>query len=325
MVDQHYGYPGSVNAEALSLWLPNVSSSQYSVLGEGDGKVTVNPSVDRGVFINSGWFTGDGILDFFEADTPIAFSTVASGSRWDMIVLRRIWNATPGASTSSFVVIPGSANKTLPARNNNKGVMSDQPIALCRVQAGQTTVQEIVDLRVWSHNGGSYANDDLVKNYLSEPGTTITIGPVVWLSKVTSTATDDSLAWEKQSELLRIPLLAVGGIPGGSGNSTPPPGTHFYMQAGSTVLKTDGNGFGKIVWPIPFPNGLINVQLTNGDDFAFNDMGIGVAGGNWGTSPQNRWQCAFNIWGSQTINGVKTRHKSWPNRTIRVNWTAIGW
>lgn len=193
MVDQHIGYPGSVGSADLAKWITNMIA-QYSVDGPNDCKVVVTGGT-RTAQVNPGMIIGDGVYDIFESPTPLTFASVGSGDRWDMVVLRRTWSATPGSSTYVFTIIQGSANKALPTRINNKGIQTDQPIALCRIRAGQNAVQEVVDLRVWAHNGGAWAVDDLVKDYLNEPGTHININGIRWYRSVTPSPTSNAAAW----------------------------------------------------------------------------------------------------------------------------------
>ena len=195
MADQHIGFPGTVNSAQLPLWLPNMGA-QYSVEGPNDAKVVIGTG-DRGILVKKGTIIGDGITDIFENDTPLTLAA-ASGTndRWDMVVLRRTWNATPGASTSVYTVIQGGSTRTLPTRNNNKGVLADQPVALCRVRGGQTAVQEIIDLRAWYSNAGYFALDPLVLNYLSEPGTRVNIAGTTWTLKVNADPVNNTVSWE---------------------------------------------------------------------------------------------------------------------------------
>jgi hypothetical protein len=197
MADQHIGYPGSVNSAQLSLWVPNVGVGQYHVEGLEDARVITNAVGDRGITIKSGKVIGDGIVDVFENNTQLNLAAVNAGSpdRWDMVVLRRLWNATPGASTSTYTIIQGGPNRSLPARNNNQGVLADQPIALCRVKAGSTMVQEIVDLRCWAHNAGMVALDELVMSYQNQVGTTININGSVWTNRATVSGATYASAW----------------------------------------------------------------------------------------------------------------------------------
>lgn len=307
------GYDGSVNEAQWAKMIPSVGSSQYGVVAAGDWKVTPHSTMDRGVniAIGSGW--GHGVLDTSDATVSLQGALVSSGDRWDMVVMRRNWAGVGGVST--FVLVQGTAVKQLPSRNNTPGTLDDQPLALVRFTAGQTAAQEIIDLRCWGRNGGLAARDELALTYLKEPGASITVGDEVWNCIVDG---NGNVSWSS-FVMGRISLFGVGGVP--PGNAVPPAGTEFLVQTGCTVLTTDANAFGKLVYPQAFPNGLLSIQLMNADDYSFNDMGIAPAGSNWGTSPANRIQCAFQIWGAS--GGVRT--KNWPNRSIRIHWTAIGW
>lgn len=173
MATKSFGYPGSVDAAALAVWLPMVSSGQYSVAGAGDWRVSARSGADRGITIAKGTGAGDGIMDVVDADiNNLVLPAAASGGQWFMVVARRNWST----NATTFVVVAGTSEKKLPARQNNKGVLSDQPLALCRVLANSTVVSEFVDLRVWGRNGGQFALDELVKSYLTEIGTSLIIG-----------------------------------------------------------------------------------------------------------------------------------------------------
>lgn len=324
MVDKHIGYPGTVNSAELAKWMPNVASCQYSVEGPSDAKVVTSDVGVRGLIIRSGTVIGDGIMDIFEADTPMNLAAVTTGSRWDMIVLRRTWSATVGTSTSIYTAIQGNANKTLPARNNNKGVISDQPIALCRVDAGKNAVQEIIDLRCWAHNGGVYAKSDLVRSYLYEPGTHLTIEGVSWVRRVANGLTADGEVWLQVGSVSAMNLFANGiGILGNAG------GNMFFTQAGSQVTKSDAQGYARITFPKPFPNGLLFVGGFNGDDWATGGGGIHFASagtganntfGQAGLGSKTEWVYAtLGQSPSTLIVGRKA------NLLHRINWIAIGW
>jgi hypothetical protein len=49
-----------------------------------------------------------------------------------------------------------------------------------QVTAGQTQPTAIVDLRCWASNGGMVAKDDLVKGYLNQIGTCVSINGTEW-------------------------------------------------------------------------------------------------------------------------------------------------
>jgi hypothetical protein len=307
-----------VNAAALATWLPNVAAAQYSVDGASDCKVIVGTG-DRGIQVKTGTIIGDGIYDIFSSVTNLNLASVASGSRWDMIVCRRTWSSTPGASTSVFTIIQGSATKGLPSRNNNKGVQSDQPVALVRVQAGSTSIQEIVDLRCWAHNGGVYAIDELVKGYLDQPGTHLTIGDKAWVRVVTPGVTTNDSSWVEVSGSNQINLYDRGSqMPGNASKS----GTAgFLVQAGTSLITTNAQAQGILTFPTPFPNGLLTITMMSADDSLFNDMNIVLPGAGISGTTAGKTSVLFWIYGAS--GGV--RHRSWPNKQIRVNWIAIGY
>lgn len=168
-----YGYPGSINAAALAAWLPAAAASRFSVAGAEDWRVTTQGGLDRGIRINAGTGCGDGIMDITAEYETMALPLVESGSQWFLIARRRNW-AVP--ATTVPVAIAGTAAKTLPERSDTPGVESDQPLALCRVQAGQTVVQEIIDLRCWAGNGGVVIADILARDYLARPGADVLLG-----------------------------------------------------------------------------------------------------------------------------------------------------
>lgn len=320
MADQHIGYPGSVDAKQLATWMPNIAGAQYSVEGPSDAKVIVSDVGARGIVVKKGIVCGDGIMDIFENDLPMNLNGVVSGDRWDMIVLRRTWNATPGSSTSVYAIIEGNSNKSLPPRNNDKGVISDQPIALCRVSANQNAVQEIVDLRCWAHNGGVYAKEDLVRSYIDQPGSHVTIGNDIWVRKVSNGATSDSDAWLRVGNLSAMNLFGINSQLDGDSTAA----TLFFAQAGTTVNVTDGAGYARLTWPQAFPNGLLTVVAMNGDDGAsgatyFSSAGYNNAHKASGAGTKKDWVYAVI---AENANGNQIKQ---PNRVHRINWIAIGW
>lgn len=204
-----YGYPGSVNAAALATWLPAAAAARFSVVGDEDWKVSTLGGLDRGLRINAGTGCGDGIMDVTAEYETLSLPLVGSGSQWFMVVRRRNW-ATP--ATTALAVIPGTSEKKLPARSDAPGVESDQPLALCRVQAGQTVVQEIIDLRCWAGNGGVVAADVLALDYLARPGADVLIGSTTWRYRI-----GDNGAWgwtSNQAQTLsplQVPGYTVSG------------------------------------------------------------------------------------------------------------------
>jgi hypothetical protein len=131
------------------------------------------------VSIAAGFGWGHGVTDETTANETIQLDTVTSGSRWDLIVVRRDW--TPTAGESKFMKINGGSVKAIPGgRLSGAGAIDDQPLALVQVTAGQTQPTAIVDLRCWARNGGVVAKDDLVKGYLNDLGTELYINGIEW-------------------------------------------------------------------------------------------------------------------------------------------------
>lgn len=241
-----FGYPGTIDAKTQAVWLPMVSAAQYSVAGPGDLRVTARTGADRGLTVAAGTAAGDGVMDIFSTpDNSLALPSVAGTnvSRWFMVVLRRNWNT----NLSALAIIAGSATRELPARQNTPGGISDQPLALCRVESGKTTVAEFVDLRTWGRSGGMFALDELVKGFLTEVGTTLRIGSTVWERTL-----DSQLApvWRRST-----PGGAIGyNLNGGFREPTtadqrikkftiPDPGFPYVIQANATV-EAGGGGPG---------------------------------------------------------------------------------
>jgi len=199
-----YGYPGSINAAALATWLPAAAAARFSVVGADDWRVSVLGGLDRGLQVNAGTGCGDGVMDVTAEYETMSLPLVGSGSQWFLVVRRRNWAAPP---STNLVAIPGTSEKKLPARSDNPGFESDQPLALCRVQAGQTIVQEIVDLRCWGGNGGLVAADAMALDYLARPGADVRVGPVSYRYAL---AADGTWGWYSDQPLSLAPLQVSG-------------------------------------------------------------------------------------------------------------------
>lgn len=316
IADLSYGYPGTVNASKLAVWLPHASASTYGILGENHLKVTLGGSGDRAVTVAAGTAWGDGVLDIWNTGANLNHAAVSSGTtRWDMIVIRRTWNPTAGLSVTTLAIVQGNDQRTLPARANNPGTLSEQPIALVRLSSTQTAAQEVVDLRCWAGNGGAVAHDILVQNYLTDMGTRLWIAGVEY-QRATVDA-NASIAWTKVSQLGRIPLLGNGATLFGG---TPAAGTFFAPTGGTFTAGTDPDGYSRFSFPNPFPTGLLTVLLFNGDDFAAPGARYAAAGNSafWG-SPGfgNKVEVVYSM---RDANGAL-----WPSKQHRVNWIALGW
>lgn len=195
-----FGYDTSTaNPYTEAAWAdahPSIGTGTYGVRSPLDWKVTAVAGQDRTVSINAGWGFGCGVIDKTIANDTIQLDTIASGSRWDLIAVRRDW--TPTAGVSQFVKINGGATATIPGgRNSTRGNIDDQPIALVQVTAGQTQPTAIIDLRTFTGDGGGLIGmDDLVRSFLNRTGTRINIGGIDWLRVV---GANDTPEWKQLS------------------------------------------------------------------------------------------------------------------------------
>ncbi|GAA3947797.1 hypothetical protein [Microbacterium soli] len=169
------GFEGTVDYAEWAT-LTSHMGAQYGVTGKDSFAVSAG-SGDRVVSVQPGTAAGQGILDTSDAVESLTGAPVASGNRWDLVALRRDWST----STSTLVLIQGGSSASIPARSTSPGVEDDQPIALVRFSAGQTGVQEVIDLRVWHGDGGLAARHPLVRDYLTRIGTRIWINGVTWV------------------------------------------------------------------------------------------------------------------------------------------------
>lgn len=168
------GYAGTVSDEQWAKMVARVGSAFYSVDDFASFKVSAAAGT-RTIQVATGGISGKGIYDLSSAAVTRSLGSVPSGVRWDLVVLRRTW----ATKLSDIVVIPGGSTKALPDRSITPGTVDDQPLALVRVAAGSTNIQEVVDLRCSVHNGGAIAWDDLARTYLNQLGTDLRIGDIM--------------------------------------------------------------------------------------------------------------------------------------------------
>jgi hypothetical protein len=225
---------------------PSIGLAKYGVRSPLHWKVTAVAGQDRTVSIAAGEGFGTGVTDKTVDNETIQLDTISSGSRWDLIAVRRDW--TPTGGQSKFVKVNGGSTKTIPGgRQSVPGNIDDQPIALVQVTAGQTQPSAIVDLRTWSGDGGGIvANDDLVRSFLVSTGTQITIGGTRWTRRV---GANDTPEW-------------VGSTPpsvdAGQSTSTP------IIKAETRVFPvTNSNGDSIYTFPVAFPSALTSVVVTD--------------------------------------------------------------
>lgn len=245
-----HGYDTTtVNPYTETAWadaFPSIGTAKYGVRSPLHWKVTAVAGQDRTVSIGAGEGFGCGVTDKTVDNETIQLDTISSGSRWDLIAVRRDW--TPTGGESKFVKVNGGSTKTIPGgRQTGPGNIDEQPIALVQVTAGQTQPTAIVDLRTWSGDGGAIvANDDLVRSFLNSTGTQITIGGTTWTRRV---GANDTPEWSGSTP---------PGVDAGQSSSTP------IIKAETRVFPaTNANGDVIYTFPTAFPSALTAITITD--------------------------------------------------------------
>ncbi|GAP53952.1 hypothetical protein AHiyo6_05170 [Arthrobacter sp. Hiyo6] len=123
---------------------------------------------------------GHGVTDEAAIDEVVQCDTLASGTRWDLIAVRRNWQPSLGGPSTLVAIQAGTTAEIPAARKVGPGVEDDQPIALVKWVGGLSAPQQIIDLRVWPAAGGMVAADDIARTYLDQIGTRVKIGSNTW-------------------------------------------------------------------------------------------------------------------------------------------------
>lgn len=109
-------------------------------------RVSVNSGAVLTVTVSAGQILGWGVLVKSDAAIDKTLASVTSGTRWDLVCLRRDWST----NTASIEVVQGTATQAIPSgRSATPGGVDDQPLALVQVTAGQTVPTAVLDLRVF--------------------------------------------------------------------------------------------------------------------------------------------------------------------------------
>lgn len=171
------------------------SLADYSVDAPGSLAPSIIPSgVTRGVRIAAGSATGRGVRATEASQTDLPADEVTSGTvRWDTVVLRRTRGEGAGAE---LLILEGTSARAISSARESlyTSEHDDQPIALIKVVAGQSTLGDIVDLRCWAGNGGLVALDALALGYLADrPGTRVVIGSTEYVRQVNGAG---AVTWE---------------------------------------------------------------------------------------------------------------------------------
>lgn len=232
------GYDGVINETQWADMIKKVGSCDYGVVDVNDWKVTAVTGADRTISVATGKGWGHGIFDEITANVTLQLDSVSSGSRWDLIVMRRNWTGAGGLST--ITKVNGTTAKEIPAsRAIGPGVIDEQPIALVQVTAGQTQPTAIVDLRCWGSNGGLYAKDDLAKGYLNKVGAEVRIGLIVWRYTL---GVNDIPGWEAELSPGVYSAIQVSGYSITGTISVEQVGTKKRVVVDITVKRTGSSG-----------------------------------------------------------------------------------
>lgn len=320
------GYDGAVSESQWADMIKKVGSAEYGVVGLNDLKVTSVPAADRTVSISAGKAWGHGVFDENTASASVQLDTVSSGSRWDLVAIRRDWTGVGGVTT--LVKVNGTSAKEIPVgRSKGAGVIDDQPLALVQVTAGQSQPTAVLDLRCWSGNGGVIANNEMALTYLDALASQvyINVGGKTFNRVI---GVDGNPAWTASAAPGALPLFANGGSLAGG---IPAAGAGFLIQAGTQVAVFDNSAYARVTFPKPFPNGLLYVAAFNGDDWATGgSMTFASAGQVWGAEgygTKSSWVYAGRAQeAAATGTGSLNYSRAWcANRIHRINWIAIGW
>ncbi|MEV8134288.1 hypothetical protein [Microbacterium aurantiacum] len=175
MVISSVGYPGTVDAEQWAQLVFRVGSARYGVDSYASWRVQTTAGT-RAIQIPTGSGWGYGVRDISDSPETLNLSSVPTGTRWDLIVVRRNWST----GETTFAVVEGGSSRSIPARATSGGDIDEQPLALVRVDSGSSVVGEIVDLRVMCDLGGVIAFDELALSYLGFAGAELWIDGRVW-------------------------------------------------------------------------------------------------------------------------------------------------
>lgn len=248
------GYDGTVDESQFARLL-----YRYAVVGADDFKASNVAGADRTLSIANGTALGPGSLNVGTAFSPIQFDAVTSGTmRWDLVVLRRDWQP-PGGNTS-IVIIKGGATQVLPARNQNPGVIDDQPLYLQQVNAGSTSLGLRIDLRVWVGAGGAEAADKLALTYLAQPGAAVKVGEDTHRYEYTPT-NGGSFGWKAYPNPKLVHLELDFRAPRNLAGELWGPGSPAQMAAG--VNQTSSSNAGQFSFPLNN-----EVRVTNAGVYA---------------------------------------------------------
>lgn len=175
------GFAGPIDEVQAALMLPTGAS--YYVENSSSWVPSISPTLDRTVTVSAGVGRARVLRTTITTPTNVQFPVQASGSRWDLLVMRHTYSPPGGAS--ALAIIPGTAaiNSTWAQRNVLRGPddrVDDHPIALVQITAGSQAPTAIIDLRTSYANGALLARSFEALNYLEDLGTQVVIDSVLW-------------------------------------------------------------------------------------------------------------------------------------------------
>lgn len=188
----YYDGPVTETTRAQNL----AGAPEYGVYGPEDFKVTAHPSIPYAVLVKAGRAHGHGVTDTADIDQPVQCATLASGIRWDLVVVRRNWQPALGGPSTLEVIQAGTTAAIPAGRKVGPGVEDDQPLFLVKWEGGTSAPVEFIDLRVWTGNGGLYAKTDIVRTYLNKVGTSVNINGNRWTYQLLA---NDMPGWVNES------------------------------------------------------------------------------------------------------------------------------
>lgn len=316
-ITESLGYGGPLDENDVPQWRTSFAGT-YGVVDEAAWKVTIKPAVDRTVTVAAGVGYGHGVIDTNGAPVDVGpLDALASGTRYDLIVAHRDWSGTGG--TTTFDVVTGTSSQTaaFASRDQTPGDVDDQPLAVVRVTGNGAggVIAEVTPIRCWQANGGAYAEHSLALQYLTEVATEVRIGAQVWSRTIDSSG---NAAWSPSTPVLQPLTMFGAGFAGITQTAAPTSATTFLVQADSTPKVTNSASQASIIFPTAFPNGLITVFLSGGDDAGNPDFSANPL-----SSTYTKSGFTYRVWGSDGM--YLTTRSAKPGLSHILNWIALGW
>lgn len=176
-----FGYPGTINPGVTWAEAQLGMGSRYWVHNFDSVRVIPKVGGSRDVSIAPGFFGGWGVTDYNSESVTVRLPEVVAGTEWFLIVARRTWGVDAASSETTFVSISAGTSPVIPARNTDRGVLDDQPLALVPLTAGQTLPGTPIDVRALGVGKEDYLIlHELALSYLAEPGVRARLGKTVY-------------------------------------------------------------------------------------------------------------------------------------------------